>query len=84
LDKWSPLYFDLINPIRFFMSVERLTFILVGSLILFSSCSSKSNEELARRLDKRNDAYFNWQERRKLRQQARDERYQAWFDRIMD
>jgi hypothetical protein len=39
---------------------------------------------LARRLDKRNEAYLNWQERRKLKQQARDERYQAWFDRIMN
>jgi len=65
------------------MFVARLTLIMLGSAILFSSCSSKSNDELARRLDKRNDAYLNWQERRKIRQEAREERYQAWFDRIM-
>jgi hypothetical protein len=66
------------------MIAARLTLITLGSIILFSSCSSKSNEELARRLDKRNDSYLNWQERRKIRQDAREERYQAWFDRIMN
>jgi hypothetical protein len=66
------------------MSTARASLIVLSFITLFSSCSSKSNEELARRLDKRNDAYFSWQERRKIRQEARDERYQAWFDRIMD
>lgn len=66
------------------MIAARLTILTLGSMILISSCSSKSNEELARRLDKRNEAYLNWQERRKIRQEAREERYQAWFDRIMN
>jgi hypothetical protein len=66
------------------MLAVRLTLVILGSAILGSSCSTKSNEELARRLEKRNDAYFNWQERRKIRQEAREERYQAWFDRIMN
>lgn len=65
------------------MFAVRLTLISLGTAVLFSSCSSKSNEELSRSLDKRNDSYLNWQERRKIRQEAREDRYQAWFDRIM-
>jgi hypothetical protein len=50
--------------------------------VTLTSCSS--NEELQHRLDRRNDSYFKLQERREMRQDARDERYEAWFDRIMD
>jgi hypothetical protein len=34
-------------------------------------------------MDKRNESYYKLQERREIRQDARDDRYDAWFDRIM-
>jgi hypothetical protein len=39
--------------------------------------------ELQDRLTVRNERYSNWQDRRRLRKEAREERYQAWWDRIM-
>ncbi len=55
---------------------------LVTATILLSSCAS--NEELQNRMDSRNANYQSLQDRREIRQDARDERYDAWFDRIMD
>ena len=54
--------------------------ILSGSILL-SSCAS--NEALEDRLETRNANYENLQERRGMRQQARDERDDAWYDRVM-
>lgn len=45
------------------------------------SCSS--NDHLQERLDRRNDAYGGIQERRDMRQSARQGRTDAWFDRVM-
>jgi hypothetical protein len=56
--------------------------LLVAACGCLASCSSP--EELQSRMDKRNDSYYNLQERREIRQDARDDRYDAWFDRIMD
>jgi hypothetical protein len=56
--------------------------LLSFAVALCASCSS--NEELQDRMDKRNEAYYNLQERREIRQDARDDRYDAWFDRIMN
>ena len=39
--------------------------------------------ELKDRLAHRNEGYSNWQDRRRMRKEAREERYQAWWDRIM-
>lgn len=55
--------------------------LLAAVTCALASCSS--NEELQDRMDKRNDSYYKLQERREIRQEARDDRYDAWFDRIM-
>ena len=39
--------------------------------------------DLERRLEKRNDAYSRSIQRRSMRRKARDERYNQWFDMIM-
>lgn len=57
-----------------------LIFIATG----FSSCSSDHEINLANRLKRRNDLYMAKQERRTMRKEARDKRFNAWFDRIMD
>ncbi len=49
--------------------------------ISLTSCASK--EKLQERMDKRNDAYSNLQDRREIRQSARQDRTDAWFDRVM-
>lgn len=54
--------------------------ILTGTVFL-SSCAS--NEALDDRLDKRNENYTDLQDRRGMRQGARDARSDAWFDRVM-
>lgn len=53
----------------------------IPSVVLLSSCS---NEALQKRVDGYNDAYSKLQERREIRQDARDARYDAWWDRTMD
>ena len=52
---------------------------------LFVSCASDDpgNYKLEQRLDRRNDRYSDSIERRKMRRKARDDRYDAWFDMIM-
>jgi hypothetical protein len=55
--------------------------LLAAITCALASCSS--NEELQDRMDKRNESYYKLQERREIRQDARDDRYDAWFDRIM-
>lgn len=57
------------------------TLVLAAALLSLSSCAS--NDKLQDRLDHRNDAYSNLQERREMRQDARQERTDAWFDRVM-
>lgn len=57
-----------------------LTIVATG----FSSCASDRDENLTYRLKKRNDEYLERQERRTMRKEARDKRYNAWFDRVMD
>ena len=39
--------------------------------------------ELREKLAVRNEVYSNLQERRRMRKQAREDRYQAWWDRVM-
>ena len=65
------------------MHLPRLIASLAGlaALLVLSSCAS--NEELEHRMEKRNDAYSNLQKRREIRQDARQERTDAWFDRVM-
>ena len=41
-------------------------------------------EELKERLKVRNEAYSNIQDRRRMRKNASEDRYQEWWHRIMD
>ena len=58
-----------------------LTTLVLSVLCCLASCSS--NEELQERLDKRNQTYSNFQERREMRADARQQRTDDWFDRVM-
>jgi hypothetical protein len=51
-------------------------------LVLLASCAS--NEEFQQRMDDRNEAYSNYNDRRKARLDARQERTDMWYDRMMD
>ena len=64
----------LLNP--------RLLLLTLSLPFLTPSCAD-NNEELQQRLDRRNESYGQLQERRKMRGEARDERYDAWWDRTM-
>jgi hypothetical protein len=61
--------------------VRSVSILLAAAASSLVSCAS--NEELQDRLDDRNDSYSNLQERREMRQDARQERTDAWFDRVM-
>ncbi|TLD72092.1 hypothetical protein FEM03_05030 [Phragmitibacter flavus] len=59
----------------------KLTIALMTLVLGFSSCAS--NAELEDRLERRNQNHSNLQERREMRLDARQERTDAWFDRVM-
>ncbi len=59
-----------------------LLFILSAFAALVSSCAD-SKQDLQKKMDKRNDAYSDYQDRRAIRQQARQERTDMWYDRAM-
>lgn len=58
-----------------------LIFLALGASMFAPSCAS--NEELAQRLDRRTESYSKYQDRKKMRAEARDDRYDAWYDRVM-
>ncbi|MEO5916772.1 MAG: hypothetical protein ABIS50_21270 [Luteolibacter sp.] len=54
-------------------------------LITATFCAScASNEQLQQRMDKRNESYSNYNERREIRTDARQERTDMWYDRHMN
>jgi hypothetical protein len=55
----------------------------VAAPFLTSCATDESNTQLRRRLDERNESYRERQERRAIRAQAREERYNIWWDRVM-
>ncbi len=61
----------------------RIAHVLALSLATLAMVSCASNEELQMRKDSQNDAYLSFQERREIRQDAREERYEDRYDRIM-
>jgi hypothetical protein len=76
----------VVNPVAFptmKISVLRLAGILAFLSATLCSCSSSDHSKLEKRLDERNTEYQNYQDRRALRQQARQERTDAWYDRAM-
>ncbi len=60
----------------------RQNLLLILCPCLLAGCVS--NEELEKRLRKENEAYERYNERRKMRIEAREERDEMWFDRVMD
>ncbi|MBU6180680.1 MAG: hypothetical protein KGR69_13530 [Verrucomicrobia bacterium] len=50
--------------------------------ILLGSCVNY--EKYEQRREKRNASYYEKQERRQMREYERDDRYDAWVDRLMD
>jgi hypothetical protein len=55
------------------------------ALLIIAACcvSCASNEQLQQRMDNRNAAYSNYNDRREIRTDARQERTDMWFDRHM-
>ena len=63
------------------MNTRTIAALMIVTLFC-ASCSS--NEQLQQRMDQRNDAYSNYNERRKIRTDARQERTDMWYDRHMN
>ena len=62
--------------------MNRIT--LLAVLFVSAACfSCASNDEFQDRMDKRNESYSNYNERREIRLDARQERTDMWFDRAM-
>jgi hypothetical protein len=56
-------------------------FVLISVAACCVSCAS--NDEFQERMDQRNESYSNYNERRNIRLDARQERTDMWFDRVM-
>lgn len=63
------------------MTPKALLICLITASCL-ASCTTDT-DELRWKLKERNEKYLDAQERRKMRKDARQERVDAWFDRIM-
>lgn len=51
--------------------------------VILVPASCASNEEFQQRMDQRNENYSNYNDRRKARLDARQERTDMWYDRVM-
>ena len=80
------------------LSLSLATVLVALSSLGLTSCKSKEpdmgvpntyqfrdpgNVELKRKLEQKNQNYYNRMDRRSMKRQARDDRYDAWFDMIM-
>jgi hypothetical protein len=63
---------------------KKIALLLSVLCMMGNMVSCASNEEFDERMDKRNDAYSNYNDRRTKRLDARQERTDMWFDRHMD
>jgi hypothetical protein len=65
--------------------MKTLSFLLLAAIAVSSLTSCETdNDELRWKLDRKNQKYLDRQERWKMRGQARQERTDAWFDRVMN
>jgi outer membrane lipoprotein-sorting protein len=64
--------------------MKKLLLLLSALCMITNTVSCASNEEFEQRLDKRNQAYSDYNDRRTKRLDARQERTDMWFDRHMD
>jgi hypothetical protein len=53
------------------------------TVLLFSMLPSCAKDDLQKKMDQRNAAYSDYNDRRSIRRQARQERTDMWFDRQM-
>jgi len=63
------------------MSIK-IPFLCLLASCLLNSCTTDT-EQLRYDLNKKNERYLDRQERWKMRREARQERTDAWFDRLM-
>jgi hypothetical protein len=73
-----PLIFRSAIPI----TPMKAILLALTAIILLNSCTTDT-DELRYKLKGRNEKYIGRQERAKMRKDARQERTDAWFDRIM-
>ncbi len=71
------------------MKSVRLLALTIFVLPLFAGCAQRNSYEdptynLQRDLHDRNERFDNRQNRRFLRRKARDDRYNAWFNSVME
>lgn len=65
------------------MSRVLQVFTSVVCAVVAAFISGCSTEEVREHQAKRTDSYLNYQERRQIRSQARQQRTDAWYNRIM-
>ena len=65
------------------MSSLRPALALLSCVVAAALVSGCSTEGVEKRQDKRTDSYENYQEKRAIRSGARQERSDAWFNRVM-
>lgn len=64
--------------------LKSIHFLLAALLLcLIPSCADDTSVDYHDKLEKRNEKYLNYNERRRMRIQARQERTDAWFKRVM-
>lgn len=64
-------------------TIARLLPLLFAAVAAVCCSSCASNEQFEGRMERRNDAYSGYGERRETRLDARQERTDAWYDRVM-
>ncbi len=57
--------------------------LLTPFVLSAASCTSPSVEEVRQREAAKTQRYADWQEKRRIRAEAREERDEIWFDRVM-
>ncbi len=68
------------------MILQKTTLYLLAAALLtciISSCANNSSEEYSDKLSRKNEKYSDYNERRRLRVEARQKRTDEWFKRIM-
>ena len=67
------------------MRSKTILYLLAAALLacIAPSCAHETPDEYSEKLVKRNQKYSDYNERRRLRLQARQERTDAWFKRVM-
>jgi len=68
-----PTKISIFCPVRVFLAL--------AAVAAFASCAS--NDELQERMDRRNDNSSSLQDRRAIRQEAREQRSDDWYERVM-